>query len=326
MSLEFWQRLLAAEASRDRLERVRDYVRAGLCPSDDPRTWPGLSKTEVDRAVRAKSPDGLGVQFIEDPVPLFALGQSEALERPRVAIVGTRRASSYGKSVTEHFAQVLSHSGCTIVSGGAIGIDATAHEAAIMAGGTTACVLPCGVDVAYPPRHIGLFRRIQEAGCLLSPFACFEPCTNHRLMARNKIVAELAQGLIVIEAPLESGSLITARYARELDKPVFVVPGPVTQDTFAGSHQLIREGAQLVDKPEQVLAELGIEAAGHPSATNTLSGDELLVHQALSGLGKSPEALGQETGLSVAEVLTALTMLEIEGIVQRVDTGYALRP
>lgn len=324
LSLEFWQRLLATEASSDRLETLLCNVRAGLVSPDDVQNWPNLTKTELERALRASSAVPPDLTLCEFSRPVFLRGADPG--SPRIAIVGTRRASSYGKSVTERFAETFAAAGCTVVSGGAIGIDAVAHEACLKAGGRTFCVLPCGVDVAYPPRHVGLFERIAEQGALVSSFACGSPCTDHRLMARNKLVAELGQALVVVEAPENSGSLTTARYAIDHGTPVFVVPGPVTQDTFRGSHDLIRNGATLVDDPNQVLSSIGLTAGeGRLEKCLHLTGDELTVHQALGGLGRSPESIGMETGLSVSAVLTALTMLEMDGIVERTDNGYALK-
>lgn len=324
LSLEFWQRLLATEASSDRLDTLLSNVRAGLLSPEDPSSWPGLTKTEIERASRVRLELPPGVTIKEMPRPVFVLG--EVPPQPRVAIVGTRRASSYGKSVTERFAETFASAGCTVVSGGAIGIDAVAHEATLKAGGHTVCVLPCGVDVAYPPRHAVLFQRIIDRGALVSCFACGSACTDHRLMARNRLVAEMVQALVVIEAPENSGSLTTARYAIANGTPVHVVPGPITQDTFRGSHDLIRGGAALVDDPRQILSEMGLTATSVRSNLSAgLTGDELTVHEVLGGLGKSPEVIGMETGLSVSAVLTALTMLEIDGIVQRTDNGYALK-
>jgi len=142
---------------------------------------------------------------------------------------------------------------------------------------------------------------------------------------RNRLVAELCKALVVIEAPAGSGSLITAKAAMELGKPVFVVPGPVNQDTFKGSHAMIRNGATLVDDPTQVLEAIGIDMKT-VTRSNSLVGDELAVFELLAGLAMSPEMISHESGLSTSEVLSALTMLEIEGLAVRNHEGYSRKP
>lgn len=202
-------------------------------------------------------------------------------------------------------------------------MDSIAHQTTMDSGGKTVCVLPSGLDVPSPARHRDLFEAIKQKGCLLSPFALGSPVQDHRLIARNNFVASLCLGLVIIEAPDSSGSLITARAARSLGKSVFVVPGPVTQDTFRGSHALIREGATLVDDPAQVLTGLGLDVSEVASAAVSLSGDDLVVFEALGGLARSPEQIGHETDLSASAVLNSLTLLEIEGLAVRTPDGYS---
>ena len=332
LGTEFWQRLLASEAPSERLWPVIHGARAGHFRPEDIDDWPGLSDADRLRAKAASGnlADRCGAQIVELQGlsrPLFVIGDTCSLSRPLIGIVGTRRISTYGKTVCTHFAETMARSGCTIVSGGAIGIDSVAHTAALDAGGPTVCVLPCGVDVAYPARHRDLFQRIKSQGCLMSPFACGELQRDHRLLMRNGIVAELCVALIVIEAPEDSGALITASAARDLGKPVYVVPGPVTQDTFRGSHQLIREGAVLVDSPQEVLKELGVDAVSGPQhELLTLSPSERTVFETLCGTPLSPESVGNEAQLPVNEVLTALTMLEISGLAVRTVEGYSRKP
>lgn len=327
LSKEFWQRLLATEAPADRLWTVIKAARADFLDQDDPSTWPGLRPVEVTRAVSAIFDPELAGQVIElseSLPPVFAAGNIESLKKPLIGIVGTRRVSSYGKTVCALFAGAFARSGCAVVSGGAIGIDSVAHQTTMEVGGQTVCVLPSGLDVPSPARHRDLFESIKQRGCLLSQFAFGSPVQDHRLIARNHFVANICLALVIIEAPDSSGSLITARAAQSVGKPVFVVPGPVTQDTFKGSHTLIREGATLVDDPSQVLGALGLEAGEFGgSDAASLVGDDLAVFEALGGLSKSPEQIGHEADLPASIVLTSLTLLEIEGLAVRTSDGYS---
>lgn len=322
--MEIWQKLLASEAPINRLWPLILEARAETSLS-----WHQLTETERTHSQNASAIRELSsplqiVEFGASQYPAFVLGDSAVLQWPLVGIVGTRKISSYGKQMAEYFATKIALSGCTVVSGGAIGIDSAAHSAALEATGKTACILPSGVDVATPPRHAALFKNITENGCLVSRFACGSPASNHRLIQRNHFLAQIVKGLIVIEAPEESGTLITAQAAIEAQVPVFVVPGPASQSSFKGSHNLIRNGATLVDCPEQVLGALEINAA--PDATSvptSLAPEEAVVFDALEGLPQSPEKLSHLTGISPSEVLTALTMLELQGVVVRTHDGYA---
>lgn len=267
-----------------------------------------------------------GLFKVHDCVPgLFLLGDSRALDRPLIGIVGTRSASPYGRDVASMFAQSLAAAGATVVSGGAIGIDAAAHEGALRSGGTTVAVLPCGADVDYPARHRELFSRIRTSGCVLSRFPLGCGLREHWLPWRNKTVAALCQGLIVVEAPDRSGSLMTAGFARDYGVPVFVVPGPVTGSGFKGSHALVRQGATLVDDPGQVIEALGLEPAALVARNDGRDVFESQVLEAVDALPRSAESIGDATGLPVSVVLHALTLLEMDGAVYRCTEGYARR-
>ncbi len=344
LSPEACQRLLATEANPERLWPLVQRVRAATIDLDDIESSDALTPAERKRAATADmdalsaalkmgvvtvSGDELPDHFRRDDVPpaLFADGDIQALMRPSVGIVGTRRASGYGRAVAAQFAAALSQAGCTIVSGGAIGIDEAVHVATLECGGQSACVLPCGIDVVYPARHRALFDRIRRQGCLLSQFACGSEEQSHRLVMRNRTLAALCQALLVVEAPTDSGALMTATAAREYGRPVFVVPGPVNQDTFCGSHDLIRSGAELAAAPIHVLNALGLAEADRAVRRNaTWKESEQAVMTALEGLPLPVESIAQATGLSPAEVMVALTLLEIEGVVLRTSEGYALKP
>ncbi|MBS1724558.1 MAG: DNA-protecting protein DprA [Armatimonadetes bacterium] len=337
MSPEFWQRLLATDAPNDRLWRTYDSARAGLFPEDSPLLWETL--TERERQVAASADlrsldgalkDGAVLHELDDrngPPAVFVNPDPSCLNRQSLGVVGTRGASSYGLNVAITFAKAAASQGVTVVSGGALGIDATAHRAAIEAGGQTAVVLPCGVDVDYPSRHRDLFLAARHQGCLVSRCACGAKTQDHVLMQRNRLVAQLSDALLIVEAPDGSGSLSTAAMAVERGVPIFVVPGPVSERGFKGSHRLIREGATLVDEPEQIFEAMGWQHTVSCRQTRAGSNDtESTVLSALGGMPKSAEAIGTETQLGAGAVLSALTMLEIEGIVVKSPEGYALRP
>ncbi|HEY0868315.1 MAG TPA: DNA-processing protein DprA [Fimbriimonas sp.] len=339
MTVEAWQRLLAAEVSPAKSRALLE----GSGSFFDPATSPLLTDREKDKAAAADL-DALqralaaGARLLgpEDyseglacldfaPPALFAHGDAECLHRPTVAIVGTRDVSTYGRACAFKFAQAFARAGVTVVSGGALGIDASAHKGALESGGKTVAVLAGGVDHVYPSVHGGLFRQIRESGCLVSQFAVGSKPTEYKFLMRNALVAMLSLAVVVIEAPPRSGALRTARDANEIGREVFVVPGDVTRLSFRGSFNLIRDGATLVDNPDQVLEALDLEPAlpldVRPPASTT-------AQQVLAVLSTTPtptEKIVEQTKIDAADVLSELTMLELEGRVTREPGGYAVR-
>jgi|GEM_PF-677031 len=261
----FWQALLAAEVSAFRAEQiVREIVGSGVDPIGFLTTRARLTPAELER-IRGVDPRALesalaaGVEILErdrmsaplldsknPPFALFANGNVDVLDRPAVAIVGTRSASTYGKAVAMKFSEALARSGIVVVSGGAHGVDAAAHKGCLAEGGSTVAVLAHGVDQAYPAMHRSLFERIRESGCLLSPFAIGIKPSRYRFLVRNHVIAALSAGVLVVEAPEQSGALSTAHAAAEMGRQVWVVPANIDQPGFKGSHALIRDGASLV--------------------------------------------------------------------------------
>jgi len=344
--LEFWQGLLAAELPPNRAHRMVREVGAGGSLtlerlSHSPRLTPAersriesvdlskLRKGALDE-VRVLSAAELAPTLGSDddlPVGLFVWGQTEALRAPRVAIVGTRNASTYGKAVAQKFAEALAQAGLVVVSGGALGVDAAAHRGALSVGAATIAVLANGVDYTYPMQHRGLFAEIRRNGCLLSQFALGARPTRYRFVARNHLMAALSIATLVIEAPERSGALITAHAAMERGRPVFVVPANVDNIRFRGSHELIRDGATLVDSPDQVLMDLGLPTARPPQIEPPrLSPTQQRIADVLSTQPVAPEVIVTRTGLDAAEVLAELTILEVENVVIRDGGRYALRP
>ncbi len=243
-----------------------------------------------------------------------------------MAVVGTRSATTYGKAAAQKFVEALAASGVTIVSGGALGIDSAAHRAAIEAGGATVAVLPGGVDRPYPTANDALFREIRKVGCLVSPFALGASPREYSFLARNAVIAALSDAVLVVEAPERSGSLSTAYAANEIGRQVFVVPANVSSTTFRGSHDLIRNGATLVDHPDQVLDDLGMQRGSHFRKSVSLSDEQDRIVRSLTSDPLSTEHIAQRTGLDPSVVMAELTMLELEGRVIRATSGYALVP
>lgn len=262
----------------------------------------------------------------EAPPALFAWGDVRCLSRPTVGIVGTRGASAYGKAVAQKFAEAFVMAGVTVVSGGALGIDAAAHRGAMVGGGSTVAVLLTGVERVYPSVHAGLFSEIRQQGCLVSQFAIgTSGARDFRPLMRNRTIALLSEAVLVVEAPARSGSLSTAAAAAELGRPVFVVPAGIDMESFRGSHALIREGATLVDHPDQVLSYWGlsIERAHQPAS---VGGIQKTILDALTVHPLACEFIVERTGLDAATVMSELTILEVEGLVLREAGGYAIRP
>lgn len=339
----FWQRLLAAETHptkgralaralgplRDGAERLLSQPR--LTPAERNRAEKA-SLNALDRALEAGARLLLEADFPEtlaqgEPPPaLFTWGDASCLHRPTVGIVGTRGASTYGKAAAQKFAEAFARAGVTVVSGGALGIDAAAHSGALEGGGATVAVLANGIDKVYPSVHSGLFRRIRSGGCLVSQFAAGIVANPYRFLLRNHIVAGLSQALLVVEAPERSGALSTAHASNDLGRPVFVVPANIDNVKFRGSHALIRDGAVLVDHPDQVLDGLGLEPAGATTLSKELTKVQKRILDTLQSTPLSAEHVVDRSGLDASEVMVELTMLELSGHVLRDHGGYARKP
>ncbi len=254
---------------------------------------------------------------------LFIEGEIAALHAPTIAIVGTRTASGYGRACAMKFAEAFARAGVTVVSGGAVGIDAAAHGAAIEAGGKTAAVLAGGIDLRYPAINFGLFERIVANGCLVSEFALGSKPDQYKFIVRNRLIAALSSAVLVIEAPAKSGALHTAVAAAEFGREVFVIPAAIDFMSFRGSLGLIRDGATMVFHPDQVLEPLNIRPI--PVVKKPRSGpttDSELVLDALSSTPLVTEKIVELTGLETSVVLGELTMLELDGVILREAGGF----
>jgi DNA processing protein len=190
---------------------------------------------------------------LHDPPPLiFLRGDAALLDREATAIVGTRACTEYGADAAREIAASLARAGVVVTSGLAHGVDRHAHESALDAGGATLAVIGCGIDVVYPHRHQRLYERIACHGLLVSEFLPGEPALPHHFPRRNRIIAALSRAVVVVEAPARSGALITAEHALDLGREVFAVPGPIGRRTSEGTNALIRDGASMVNSPDDV--------------------------------------------------------------------------
>lgn len=278
----------------------------------------------------------------QPPVALFVAGDAGLLLRPQVAIVGARSASVAGRSNARAFARHLALTGFVITSGLADGIDGAAHEAALEAGQPTIAVIGTGPDLVYPRKHRGLSTRVAAEGALVSEFPPGTAARADHFPRRNRIIAGLSLGTVVIEAGLQSGSLITARLAGEQGREVFAVPGSIHNPLARGCHRLIRDGARLVESASEIAetlvpaaralgAELALRLERAPVAsaerTRPVSGgwrDDPDYQRLLDVLGHDPMALDElaaRTGQGASELSSMLLMLELEGCVEGLPGG-----
>lgn len=319
------QAALAASASALR-EVITAEVAAALRQSADPSeastesTWQWLTAaTATSRCVitlaDAQYPRAL-LQTADPPLLLYVQGRVEALNSPAVAIVGSRNPTPQGADNARAFASHLSRAGFAIVSGLALGIDGAAHEGALLGAAGTVAVVGTGLDRVYPRRHRDLAHRIAGNGAIVSEYRLGTPPLARNFPMRNRIIAGLAQGTLVVEAALQSGSLITARLAAEAGREVFAIPGSIHAPQARGCHALIKEGAKLVDSAIDILEELrGDHAAMAVPPCEPVTTDPLL--QALGDDPASLDALAARTGWSVAELNARLLEFELEGRVMR---------
>ena len=268
------------------------------------------------------------LEIPDPPALLYAHGRLDLLARPALAVVGSRNATTQGERNAESFARAFSEAGLTIVSGLALGIDAAAHRGGLAGPGSTIAVLGTGIDVTYPARNESLAAEIALRGLLLSEFALGTPAAAYNFPRRNRLICGLAQGCLVVEAALASGSLITARAAAEQGRDVFAIPGSIHSPLSKGCHALIKNGAKLVESAEDVLIELGgFRPSGHatarPEDAPSPRGDPLLAHMGFDPI--DVDSLCVRAGLSAEQVSSGLLRLELAGQVAVLPGGLYQR-
>ncbi len=269
------------------------------------------------------------LQMADPPLMLYVQGDLGALHHPRrLAIVGSRNPTPQGEAHARQFAHALGAADVCVVSGLALGIDGAAHEGALDAGAPTIAVVGTGLDRVYPQRHLALAHRIGAQGAIVSEYALGTPPLAAHFPQRNRIIAGLSQGTLVVEAALQSGSLITARLAAEQGREVFAIPGSIHSPQARGCHALIRQGAKLVESVQDILEDLRLvppQAAdgGHDDPTDAEKEDALL--EAMGHDPVSLDALQARTGLDTAQLQARLLELELQGDVGRLPGGLLQR-
>jgi len=257
------------------------------------------------------------------PKALFVKGALEKY-KTAVAIVGSRKSTAYGKAFASELAADMVSAGVVIISGAARGIDTAAHRGAIEAGGTTYAVLGCGLDTVYPPENKNLFSQIISSGALISEYPPETPPLAHNFPARNRIVAGMCQGVVVVEAGAKSGALITADFALDYGRDVFAVPGHNRSEMSRGTNKLIKQGAFLVETSEDILSVLGIEHKLCPQ-TNTLTDIEKDLLEVLGWEPKRLDEIAKETNGGLASAPAILLSLELTGYIKKDITGNYIR-
>ena len=271
------------------------------------------------------------------PKKIYVLGElplDPPANGPKIAIVGTRKATDQGKIIAKKIAEKLTNLGVIIVSGLAMGIDTAAHEGAIAANGKTIAVLANGLDKIYPAQNENLAKKILELnGAIISEYEPGKPALEHQFLERNRIVSGLSVATIVIEAPERSGSIVTARLAAEQGREVFVFPGPVNHPNYAGSHKLIRDGARLVSSIEDILEDLNLEIKNlkteklkHDAKFNIIDKNQKIIYATLQKSSKPLhiDKIIEITKLEPQIANQAIAFLTIAEIIKETKSGYTL--
>lgn len=323
--------IAAATSARRHLDLAHADLEAGarfgarlIIPEDD--EWPAWALLPLDTGVDPENRKA-------SPLALWAQGTTRLDDASdyAVAIVGSRASTGYGENVAGEFAYALAERQLAIFSGAAYGIDGAAHRGALAAAGTTVAVLGCGVDIAYPAGHVSLLKKIAErGGIVVSEYPPGTPPARHRFLVRNRLIAALSQGTLVVEAGRRSGARNTACTAVGLGKQVMAVPGPISSSTSLGCHDLIRNSmATLVASVDEVLEIVGRlgtfapEAARPRRPTDGLGTEALRVHDALNKReGKSVQQVSADSGVEISRVRALLPQIEMEGLAECVESGW----
>ncbi|MBI3879526.1 MAG: DNA-protecting protein DprA [Verrucomicrobia bacterium] len=302
---------LAAE-----LKRIADFGCHVLTAADD--DYPALLK-----------------EIYDPPIVLYVKGRLLPSDKNSVAIVGTRQVTHYGLEVARKLAYQLAYVGVTVVSGGARGIDTAAHQGALAAKGRTVAVLGTGIDRVFPPENVELFERIAATGAVVTQFPFGRPADKQTFPIRNRIVAGMTLGTVVVEANLASGALITANFATDYGRQVFAVPGRIDSPRSKGCHDLIKKGAKLCEAAEDILNEFeylfpnSARAGGDATGmfpTLTLSENEQKVLDAVTNEEQGIDEIIQRCGLPSSTVSVALLSLEMKRLVKQLPGKLFVRP
>jgi DNA processing protein len=257
------------------------------------------------------------------PIVLYMKGEYHPDDRYGIAVVGSRKHSGYGEAVTQKIAGGLASSGFTIISGLARGIDTLSHKSALSCGGRTIAVLGSGLDVSYPAENKGLMEKIAGAGCVISEFPPGTMPNRENFPRRNRLISGLSLGVLVVEAAADSGSLITAAYAAEQNKEIFAVPGSIFSENSEGTNGLIRQGAKVVLRTDDIIEELAPVLRGfmkmRSENTAEISPEEGVLCAALTREPRHVDVVSREATLPVHKTLELLLSLELKGLVRQTN-------
>jgi DNA processing protein len=263
------------------------------------------------------------LKAIPSPPPvLYVRGNLLPQDNWALGVVGTRRASVYGREATRTLVAGLAASGVTIVSGLAYGIDTYAHQTALEAGGRTVAVMGCGVDIIYPDQNRNLADRILEHGAIVSDYPLGTKPESRNFPPRNRIISGLSLGVLVVEGATDSGAMITASFALEQGREVFAVPGNILHRASSGPHRLIQNGAKLVTRIGDILEELNLTMVAEQAAAREVIPDNETEALLLKHLSSDPmhiDELGRAAGLPINQVASTLTLMELKGKVRQVS-------
>ncbi len=272
-------------------------------------------------------------KIYDPPLLLYVKGDIDALNYPMISIVGSRFSTRYGCEIAFNFASQLSELGITIVSGMAVGIDEFAHKGALFSKGKTVAVLGSGLYYIYPPENKKLYSDIVESGLVVSEFPLTSKPEKYNFPRRNRIISGLSLGTIVVEARMRSGALITSSFAAEQNREVFAVPGPINSETSKGTNSLIKNGAKLVQKIEDVLDELNIDLKTikqeklekkEEDGLDDLTDEEKFLLKFVGDEPKNVEEIIKSSKLEAKAVESLLMMLEIKGLIMQIP-GHRFR-
>jgi len=327
-------------------QRLRDAL-AGCDPAAELSKLAGQGITAVGWG--SEGYPHLLARLPDAPLMLFCRGEPGLMRHEGIGIVGSRKCSERGRELAKRFGRELAEAGVPVISGMALGIDGAAHTGALEARGPTVAVLGCGVDVVYPPRHNELYEQLCREALVLSEYLPGTAPLKEHFPQRNRIIAGLARGTLVVEAPMGSGALITARLAIDQGREVFALPGPVGSPYTRGTHDLIKRGqAKLVENVDDILVEYGATRASlrrerttqprlplneQPAAMGASTaadavptdGGAARLLEALSYEGTHVNDLVRKLGISTGECIAQLTLLEIKGLVSASGNGYYVR-
>ena len=307
-----FKELRAVVSEKIALEIGQGVDQIGL---QDTLTWLAQANNHLVTLADPDYPKAL-LEIADPPPLLYAKGNLALLNKLSIAIVGSRNASVQGEKNAEAFAQGLAEHGLCIVSGLALGIDGAAHRGALKAKGDTIAVVGTGLDMVYPAQHRDLAHQIAKSGLIISEFPLGTLSKPQNFPRRNRLISGLSLGCLVVEANLKSGSQITARLSAEQGREVFAIPGSIHSPLAKGCHQLIKQGAKLVDSLQDIVEELNLsKAVSAPVAeeNSPTNQDQQMLLDAMAYDAISIETLVQLTGLTVSTLSSMLTLLELEG-------------